>query len=166
MDQATQSTLINIVNNTIINFNQQVVINLFFYFAAATAGTLTASKVVSFILEWVAGWVRYKWSAHFDQRMTEIMELTVKTHDRLVEIATAISTGEPNKKALSAKIRLRYAAARLNKYNKSISPAVEELLNGLIFNKDNTVYSKNVEGSMKAIGSVREKLDKLWVGLS
>jgi len=166
MDQTTQATLINIVNNVVVNFNQQVAINLFFYFATATAGVITASKIVNLILEWVSDWVRYKWSKRYERRMEEIKELNTKTHDRLVELSDAIECGKLDSKTKIARVRLLYNASRFKKYDKNISLDIVNLLRGLTFNADNTVTVIDLSKTKETIESVRAKIDKLWYGIS
>jgi len=61
MESTASSSFINYFATTVIlNFNFRVSINLLFYSAAVTAGVLTASKVVTFLLEELVKNFHYK----------------------------------------------------------------------------------------------------------
>jgi len=166
MEPTASYALINIVNNTVTNLNLNVVINLFVYFGAATAGALTFSKIASFLLEWLADWLRYKWTARYERRMEEIKDLNTKTHDRLVEITNAIDTNIADKKAKEAKIRLLYSASRLKKYDKTVTADIEKLNDVIIFDHNDIVQVTDKQKAKDLIESIRSKIDKLWFGMS
>lgn len=137
----------SLVTQAIFNFNFIVILNIFLYFGAATFGVLIATK----ILEAIINFIRYKLTSRYERRVEEIKELNKKMHDRLVELEEGMMPDE--KDSLSkVKIRLRYNAARLKKYDKTIFDDIEKLLNNL----------DNVEQSRESIEKIRGKIDKLW----
>lgn len=58
----------NLATTVILNFNFQVLVNLFFYSAAVTAGVLTASKIITLLLEEVVKGFRYKWTERYKDK--------------------------------------------------------------------------------------------------
>lgn len=127
----------------------------------ATLGIKVAIKIINGLSEIVY----YKWTSRFERRAKEIEELNRKMHDRLVELEEFLDTNHDKDKISKTKIRLRYNASRLKKYDKTIISDVNSLLNLLSFSKEGNKLIHEEEGVDKIrilIEQIREKVDKLW----
>lgn len=152
MDNTTSSAL-TIINNfdlqTILNFNIYVFLNIIIYFAAASFGIKIAIEITKVIVKLI----HYKWTSRYERRAKEIEELNRKMHDRLVEIEDAVNNKEI--KIDKAKVRLRYNASRLKKYDQTIYCDVADLLS-ILDKKD------KLNESVKLIEQIRKKVDELY----
>lgn len=81
MEATISATQINnLVSMVILNFNFQILINLFFYSAAATTGVLITSKIITLAFEELIRAIRYKWEARYrDKRELAIMIMKILT---------------------------------------------------------------------------------------
>src|SRR5579859_8162388 len=65
----------NLTTNVILNFNFQVLLNIFFYSAAETTGILINSKMITLIFEEVVKGFSYKWTIRYKDKKDLGMEV-------------------------------------------------------------------------------------------
>ena len=65
---ASSAFVDSLATTVILNFNFQVLVNLFFYSAAATTGVLTTSKIIAFLFQEAVKGLSYKWIARCEDR--------------------------------------------------------------------------------------------------
>lgn len=158
------TSISNFVTTVVINIDFRVWFNLFFYSTAVTSGILTASKVVTFLLEQLISFIRYKWADRYQRKMEEIRELNIKMHDRLVEMEYIINGGKVNQKSREARMRLLYNASRLKKYDETVFNNVNELIGNVSFKENGEMIIENIPRAKILINEIRVKIDKLWFG--
>lgn len=70
MEASSSSGLINsfAIQNIALNLNIQVLINIFFYAAAATSGVLLANKIITLLFEELLKILHYKWLTKYKDK--------------------------------------------------------------------------------------------------
>lgn len=140
----------NITNN--LSFN--IFLNLIIYSAVPTLGILFAR----YLMKW--------WVSRFERRAVEIGEHNTKLHDRLVEIEIVIDSKKESDKYAKDLIRLRYAKARLKKYNPEIANNIDKLLKILPpakgANSEINIAEAQVTEAKDLIELIGRDIDKLW----
>lgn len=149
-----QST-INILNQTINNFNFWVVFNLFSYSLGVTFGILLAKEIVIYF--------RRKLLYKYERMANEIKELNTKMHDRLIDLKMGIDANYIEEKEYEdIKIRLYYNSSRLKKYDETILKDINDLFNKISFNKENKKIEIQ-EGTYNIMEQIRKKVDDIWI---
>ncbi|MCA9354040.1 MAG: hypothetical protein KC877_00795 [Candidatus Kaiserbacteria bacterium] len=108
-----------------------------------TLGVLLAKELVKFSFR--------KKYAKYQREADDVKELHTKIHDRLTELLVNFERKEQN----GIRLRLKYAAARVKKYDKKTAEDIERLAEVLA----NHTAEKELEPLVLRIS---EQIDKLW----